>query len=332
MPTRLGDVRGGASQYDSWCVRNQAKIDQGSVSMSSVLQQISDDLAAIVEAVSASTVRIEARRRLPATGMVWSADGLIVTTHHVIRTPDRIQVGLANGEMAPARLVGRDPSTDLAVLQIDGMTLTPTPWAPADQLDLKVGQLALALGRPGEATQAALGLINALGEAWRAPTGARIDQYVQTDVVMYPGFSGGPLVDASGRVVGVNTSALLRNVSLTLPVATLRRVVAMLVDHGRVRRGFLGLSTQPVRLPEEVANQMGQETGLILTAVETGSPAEQGGLLLGDTLITLDGVAMRQPDDLIAFLVPDKIGAAVAVKLLRGGEVLEVEVTVGERA
>ncbi len=148
---------------------------------------------------------------------------------------------------------------------------------------------------------------------------------------MYPGFSGGPLVNAGGQVAGLNTSALLRNMNLTIPIATVNRVASMLRDHGRVRRGFLGVSTQPVRLPEQVVRELDQETGLLLTAVEAGSPAEQGGLVLGDTLVTLDATRMRQHDDLLAFMAPDRIGQTIAVKLLRGGQIQELQVTVGER-
>lgn len=299
--------------------------------MSTVFQQLSDDLATIVESANVSLVRVEARRRLPATGIVWSADGLILTAHHVIQKPDRIQVGFADGAMAPARLLGRDPTTDLAVLQADTTALVPPQWAAPEDQALRVGHLVLALGRPGETIRAALGMISAAGGAWRTPAGGRIDHYIESDVVMYPGFSGGPLVNASGQVVGLNTSAVLRNVSLTIPVSTLRRIVAMLVEHGQVRRGFLGVSSQAVRLPEALQTQLGQETGLMLTAVEPGSPAEQGGLLLGDTMLALDETPLRQPDDLIACLGPDKIGASVTVRLLRGGEAHSVQVTIGER-
>jgi S1-C subfamily serine protease len=196
---------------------------------------------------------------------------------------------------------------------------------------LRVGHLVLALGRPRQTVQATLGIVSVLGAGWRTPAGGQMDRYLQTDVVMYPGFSGGPLVDAAGRVVGLNTSALLRGVSLTVPVPTLRRVIQMLLAHGRVRRGFLGMSTQPVRLPAGLAQQLGQETGLLLTAVEPDSPAEQGGLVLGDTLVALDGTPIRQHDDVLTFLSPERIGTAVLARLIRGGQVQEQHVVVGEQ-
>jgi S1-C subfamily serine protease len=299
--------------------------------MAENLQQVSDALAAAVDAASASTVRIEARRRLPASGIVWSSDGVIVTAHHVVERQDAIQIGLADGQTVPATLVGRDPTTDVAVLRAQTVELTPPVWAELESSRLHVGHLVLAVGRPGRAMQATLGVINALGDSWRTSAGGNIDRYVQTDVVMHPGFSGGPLLNAAGEVVGMNTSGLLRGASLTVPVPTLRRVVAMLLAHGRVRRGFLGVSTQLVRLPAALAESLGQETGLLLTAVEPAGPAEQGGFLLGDTLVRLDDQPVRQHDDLLALMASDRIGVVVSARIIRGGQVQALQVCIGER-
>ena len=299
--------------------------------MTESLQQVSDALAAVVDTASASTVRIEARRRFPATGIAWSSDGVIVTAHHVVEKQDAIQVGLADGQTATAALVGRDPTTDIAVLRAQTTGLTPPAWAELEANPLHVGHLVLAVGRPGRSVQATLGVINTLGDNWRTPAGGRIDRYVKTDVVMYPGFSGGPLLNAAGQVVGMNTSGLLRDASLTVPVSTLRGVVDMLLAHGRVRRGFLGVSTQLVRLPAALAESVGQETGLLLTGVEPDGPAEQGGLLLGDTLVELDAQPVRQHDDLLALMASDRIGTVVPARIIRGGQVQELPVRIGER-
>jgi S1-C subfamily serine protease len=299
--------------------------------MAEKLQQVSDALAAAVDIASASTVRIEARRRFPASGIAWSPDGVIVTAHHVVEQQDAIQIGLADGQTVAATLVGRDPTTDVAVLRAQTVELTPPVWADVEANRLHVGHLVLAVGRPGRAVQATLGVINTLGDSWRTPAGGSIDRYVQTDVVMYPGFSGGPLLNAAGEVVGMNTSGLLRDASLTVPVSTLRRVVEMLLAHGRMRRGFLGVSTQPVRLPAALAESLGQETGLLLTAVEPAGPAEQDGLLLGDTLVGLNGQPVRQHDDLLALMVSDRIGTTVLGRIIRGGQVQELQVRIGER-
>ncbi len=300
--------------------------------MTNVLQTLSTALGETVETVGPAIVQVDARRRLPASGIVWSAEGVIVTAHHVVQRDEKIKIGLARGERVTASLVGRDPTTDVAVLRAEAKDLTPPTWAPFDQNSLKVGHLVLATGRPGQTVQATLGIISALSDSWRTPAGGLLDHYLQTDVVMYPGFSGGPLVSATGEVVGMNTSALLRGVSLTVPVSTLRRVVETLLAHGKVKRGYLGLSTQTVRLPQALSQQLNQETGLLVASVEADSPAEQGGLLLGDTLVALDSVTVRHHDDLLTLLSPDRVGQAVPIKLIRGGEVTEVSVTIGDKA
>jgi S1-C subfamily serine protease len=298
--------------------------------MSNVLLDLSNDLASIVGTAGLSVVRVEARRRLPASGVLWSPDGLIVTVHHVVERDKKISVGLSNGQTAEAELVGRDPSTDLAVLRAEVKDLTPPTWAGPDAL--KVGHLVLALGRPGKTVQATLGVVSALGGNWRTRGGGQIDHYLQTDVVMYPGFSGGPLVNASGHVVGINTSALMRGTSLALPTPTVQRVVEDLLAHGQVRRGYLGVGIQPVRLPETMAKQLGQETGLLLVSVEPGGPADKAGMFLGDTLVALDGQPVRHHDELLALLSGDRVGNKLPVSFLRGGQVQEQQVVVGERS
>jgi S1-C subfamily serine protease len=150
--------------------------------------------------------------------------------------------------------------------------------------------------------------------------------------VMYPGFSGGPLVDASGQVLGLNTSALLRGISMTVPLPTLRRVVETLVAHGRMRRGYLGIGIQPVRLPVDLAEQLGQETGLLVIEAHAGSPAERAGLFLGDTVVAVDGEAVAHHDALLALLSGDRVGSAVSVRIVRAGQIQELEVVIGERS
>ena len=298
--------------------------------MTQVLQGLSNDLATVVQTAGTGVVRVEARRRLPASGIIWSADGLIVTAHHVVERDEGISVGLPDGRSVPATLVGRDPSTDLAVLRAEATGLTPPSWAEPDTL--RVGHLALALGRPGKTVRATLGVIGALGESWVTPTGGRVEPYLQTDVVMYPGFSGGPLVDASGSVVGVNTSALLRGISLAIPTPTVRRVAEALLAHGAVQRGYLGVVAQPARLPEPLAQRLGQETGLLVVSVEAESPADGAGILMGDTLVSLNGQALRHLDDLLVILSAAQVGAAVPVTAIRGGQTQELTVTIGQRA
>jgi S1-C subfamily serine protease len=246
-----------------------------------------------------------------------------------VRRDDNISVGLPDGRAVSATLVGRDPTTDLAVLRAEATDLTPVAWVAPDEL--RVGHIVLALGRPGRTIQATLGIVSALGDEWRTPAGGKLDRYLQTDVVMYPGFSGGPLVDAAGQVLGLTTSALLRGVSLTVPAPTVRRVVEALQAHGRMRRGFLGVGAQAVRLPEAVARQVGQETGLLLVSVNPGGPAEKAGLLLGDTIVSLDDHPVRHMDDLLALLSAERVGVTTSVRFVRGGQVQEQSVVIGER-
>lgn len=288
------------------------------------LQQFSDALAAAVEKAGRSTVTVDARGRLPATGVVWSADGEILTADHVVRRDENINVTLPDGSRFSARLVGRDPSSDLALLKIEAAGLDVPEWA-----EVRVGHLVLALGRPDD-LQAAVSNVVSLGGPVRGAF-RHLEAYIQTDVTMFPGFSGGPLVDVSGRVAGVNSSALARGASIAVPVAAARRVADALRQHGRIQRGFLGISTQPVPLPEAIAAQAGQPSGLMIIGVEKDSPAEKGGLLQGDVLIGLGGQRMAEVEALQAALGPGTVGQAVAVRVVRGGQIAELSVVVGER-
>ncbi len=298
--------------------------------MAEVLKELSDALAAAVESAGPSIVRVEARHRLPATGIVWSADGVVVTSNHVVERDENINVGLPNGETVSATLVGRDPSTDLAVLRAKGSGLTVPTWAEPETY--KVGHLVLALGRPGPKVLATMGIVSALDGDWQTHGGGQIDHYVQTDVVMYPGFSGGPLVDPQRRILGMNTSALMRGVSLTVPAPTLRRVVETLLSHGKMRRGYLGIGAQPVRLPEPLGKELGQEVALLLMTVEPNSPAEKGGLLLGDVLTGVNGRPVQRVDELLSLLGGDVVGKSLPMRVVRGGQVITVNVTIGERS
>ncbi|MBI4311867.1 MAG: trypsin-like peptidase domain-containing protein [Chloroflexi bacterium] len=297
--------------------------------MTNALTNVSNDLAAIAAAASPGIVRVEGRRRLPASGIVWSADGLVVTAHHVVEQEEGLQVGLADGRAAPATLVGRDPTTDIALLRVQAGGLTPLPWAEPETA--RVGHLVLALGRPGAGILATLGVVSALGEAWRTPLGGRIDRLLQTDAAMYPGFSGGPLVDASGRVLGPNTTAILRGLAVAIPAPTVRRVVETLLAHGKVQRGYMGVGAQTVRLPAALEAQAGQATGLLLVSVEAASPAGQAGLVMGDTIIAFDGQPVRRLEDLLGQLTAERIGRAVSVRIIRGGQVQDRTVTIAAK-
>jgi len=294
-----------------------------------ILSEISNGIAGIAERVGPSVVRVEARRHAPGSGIVWAADGTIVTADHVIEQEDEIRVGLPDGQLVAATLVGRDPGTDIAVLRAQASGLTVPSWSGGDQA--KVGQLVVAVTRPGRTVRARLGIISAAGEAWRAPTGGEFDRYLETDVTPGIGFSGGALVDAGGAVLGMNTAGLLRRAAIAVPVPTLRKVAGALLTHGKIRRGYLGIGAHPVRLPATLEQQVGQRVGLIVVSVESGSPAERGGLVLGDVIVAVDGTPVRTHDDIASQLTSEKIGTSLRVRLLRGGAAKELSVTVAER-
>ena len=296
--------------------------------MSNVLTDLSSALATVVSQADSSIVRVEGRRRLGASGIVW-ADGVILTANHVVNRDEHLKIGLPDGSSVNATLVGRDPSTDLALLKVDASGLNPL--TEGNKQNLGVGNLVLALGRPGRTVQATLGIVSALGNGWRTRQGGQIDRYLQTDVVMYPGFSGGPLVDAAGQLIGLNTSALGRGVSLTIPTPTLARVADSLLAHGRVQRGYLGVSTQRVHLPDDVKAELGQKRGLLVVSVENDSPAAKAGLTLGDTLVAFADNSLQSHDDLLAGLSGELVDTAVSVRFVRGGQIHTTDVTIGPR-
>jgi len=290
----------------------------------------SNDLASAVERVGRTVVAINARRRIPSSGVHWRA-GVIVAANHTVRRDEDITVTLPDGTTAQAALAGRDAGTDLAVLRVSGATL-PTA-EPGDGSELMVGQVVLAVGRPGESVTASLGIVSALGGEWRTWHGGRIDRLVRLDVAIYDGFSGGPLVDARGRVLGINTSGLARAAALTVPTSTVDRVVDQLLEKGRVARGYLGVAMQPVRLQGALRQRLAlpAEGALLVVGVEPGGPADTAGILLGDALVALDGTPVGDPSDVLAMLGAERVGTPVRAEIVRGGEKVEVAVTVGER-
>lgn len=298
----------------------------------SVVRQVSDGLAAAAERAAAYTVRVRARRRLAATGVAWGEGGYIVTADHVVEQEDAIRVGLPDGQEVGAQLVGRDPGSDLALLRVEGAGPPEAVIAPAGEA--RVGQLVLAIGRPwGEGVQASGGVVSAIGGPVRTRRGAQIEGYLRADATLLPGFSGGPLIDVAGQVLGVNTSRGGRGEGITIAAHAVATVAAELREHGRVRRAYLGVGSQPVHLPESLAAHVGdQRSGLLVVSVEAGGPAERAGVLVGDILLTLGGGAVRDIEDLQGQLGSEQVGAAVPLVVLRGGERRELAVTLGERA
>jgi S1-C subfamily serine protease len=295
-----------------------------------VLESLSNDLAGAVDRAGQSVVAIHARRRIPASGVHWRP-GIIVAAHHTLQRDEEITVSLADGSTTAATLAGRDPSTDLAVLKVDEAKVPVASFA--DSSGIRVGALVLALGRPGTSVTASMGVISAVGGEWRTWHGGSIDHFVRLDISIYDGFSGGPLIDAGGRVLGLNTSGLSRGAALAIPVTTVNRVVDQLLTSGRVSRGYLGLGMQAVRLPAAIVERLAlpNDIGLLIVSAEPGGPADRAGVLIGDILIAVGGTAATDPSEILALLGGDQIGKEVEMKIIRAGEPKTVTITVGER-
>ena len=297
--------------------------------MSSTLESLSGELARIVDAAAPSVVRVEGRRRSASSGVVWSADGVIVASHHAVDADEEVPVGLHDGRTLSAKVVGRDPGSDLALLRAEASGLVPPRWA--DARTPKPGELVLGLSRPGRSARARLGIVSAVAAEWRTPSGARFESYLETDIALHPGFSGGLLLAADGQALGINSSGLLRGSSLSVPFAVVKRVVESLVAHGRIRRGYLGIGTQPVALTADLRTSAGQGSGLIVLSVQPGSPAAKAGILLGDVLLKAGGEALTHPGTLLPALDADRVGRELGLRLLRAGEPRELTVVIGER-
>lgn len=294
------------------------------------LHAYSDALANAVATVAPSIVAIHARRRIPASGIVWRA-GYVIATDHTIRRERDITVTLNDGRQIAATLVGRDSSTDLALLKL-AEDAAPAAARLPDNAKLRVGQIVLAVGRPGTAVTATLGTVHVVGSDWRTWQGGHMSELIRVDMSIHDGFSGSALIDSNGHVAGINSSILTRGAPATIPASTIDRVVEQLLAGGRVPRGWLGIGTQPVRLPERVRADAGlsQEVGLLLVNVAGNSPAERAGLFVGDTLVSLAGSATREADDVLAILGPDTVGRTLTARIVRAGAVIELPVVIGE--
>ena len=302
----------------------------------STLRALSNDLTAAVERAGRSVVAIHARPRIAASGIYWR-DGIVVAASHTIRKEQDIAITLPNGTRAAASLVGRDGGTDLAVLRLDatpaGTAASLPTFAPDDAL--RVGALVLAVGRPGDdGVSTSLGVISAVADKWRTWSGGEIDRFVRLDLSIYDGFSGGALFDADGSVLGVNCSALARGTALTIPNATVDRVVDALLTRGHVARAYLGVAMQPARLTNALAERLrlDDQRGVLVVMVEGDSPADRAGLLVGDLIVAAGGTSVAEPQDVAELLGGEQVGAALELSVVRGGERRSVTVTVGERA
>jgi S1-C subfamily serine protease len=294
------------------------------------LQAFSEAMADAVAKAGAATVLVNARQRIPASGIVFAPD-LVMTANHVVEVDEGITVMLEDGSEIEASVAGRDPTTDLALLRL----ARPVPVvAEPVAHEGRVGQLVLALGRPSpNGIEASLGVVSAVGGPVRTRRGPLLERYLRTDTIPYPGFSGGPLIDAAGHVVGMNTSGLAHGMALTIPAGLVWQMAEALSQHGRVKRGFLGVRSQAVELSEEVQNALGrsQSTGVLIVGVEKESPASAGGLIVGDILVGLAGTSLSDPDELVSRLSGSIVGSPAQVEILRGGQRKTLSVVIGER-
>jgi serine protease DegQ len=293
------------------------------------LAALSNGMADAVENVATAVVRVNGRRRRSGSGVVF-AQNMVLTASHVLEREEDLSVETADGRNLSARFAGREHSTDLAVLNVDGLDIDP---ATPSEGDARVGQISLAVGSHsrGEGPRATLGVVSAVGGPVRSRRGPRVERYIQTDATPYPGFSGGPLIDARGDVLGILVSGWGRGAAFAIPADIAWRTAGTLSERGSVKRGYLGILSQPVRLPNGQSLGLTQRGGLLVVGVEDGSPAGRGGLIVGDILATLDGQPIEDTEDLLVLLAGDRVGRSVPVKLVRGGELTEVEITVGER-
>lgn len=299
-------------------------------SNNNALVAFSQALADAVAQASEAILLINGRRRYPASGIAFSND-LILTADHVVERDEDIEVILPDASAYSASVIGRDPGSDLAVLRIKSASLAAAQRAVAEA---RVGQIALALGRPTpEGIQASLGVVSAAGGPLRTGRGGMLERYLRTDAIPYPGFSGGPLVDASGQVLGINTSGLWQGGSLTIPASLSWSIAQTLAQYGRVKRGYLGVRSQNVTISSSQRAALGrdQSAALLLVSVEAGSPAENGGLMVGDILVGLQGQPVSDPDDLAARLIGAIVGQEAQVEILRGGVLTTQKVIIGER-
>ncbi len=290
-----------------------------------MLSDLSHEIAQIVAGLAPSLVRVDARGGRPATGIIW-ADNLVLTADHVIEADDNILVTGAPTTVK-ASVVGRDRGTDLALLRTVGLRGAPAPRGRS--ADVRTGHLVLALaGTIGE-QQVTMGIVSGASSEFRSWRGGQVNALIQTTAALLPGFSGGPLVDTEGRVIGINSWNFGRGVSRALPAEIAERVAESLRAHGRIRRAYLGVGVQPIRLTETLG--LGQESGLLVVTVETGGPADKAGLLQGDTLVTVDDDPLfGRLDALFAVLRALDADSTHTFGVVRAGEVKEVAVTLGE--
>src|SRR5262245_5048334 len=269
------------------------------------------------------------------SGFVFTPDGLILTNSHVVHHADKLDVTLSDGRRFSASIVGDDPSSDLAVVRISAADLVAAPLG--DSASIRVGQLAIAIGNPyGFQYSVTAGVVSALGRSLRSASGRLIDNVIQTDAALNPGNSGGPLVNSNGEVIGLNTAVILpaQGICFAVAINTAKFVAGQLIKQGRIRRAYLGVGGQTVEIPRAIvrAQQLQNQTGVLVISIEQNSPAERAGLLEGDVIVALDENPVRSVDDLHRLLTDARIGSRCVITLLRRSQSINVSVVAQEAA
>jgi serine protease DegQ len=293
-----------------------------------LLTSFSNQLADAVAAAAPAVVQVQGRRR-PASGLVY-ADNVVLTTVRALGRGDGLHVRRGDGQTLDAELAGWDPTTSLAVLRVPG--LETRPIAPASTA-ARVGNLALAVARSwSNAVTASAGIVAVIGGPLRTGHRRAIDQVIRTTAPMHDGFAGGALLDTTGALIGIATASEIRGLGVVIPASIAWKTAETVLQHGSLKRGYLGLAGQPVRLAEQQQGAGGREQALLVVGVTAGSPSVAAGVLVGDVLLEFDGQAIESPEELLDLLLGDRVGRSVPLKVLRGGAVTELQVTVGERS
>jgi len=297
--------------------------------MASSLVQFSNSLADAVEFVGAAVIAVPEGGREGVSGTLWR-DGIAVTAAHTIRGQDEVTVVLPTGEKSKAKVAGLDHGTDVAVLKLAQQTSSASL---ADESQSRVGEIVLSVGRRGsDGLAATYGVIGAIGGPWRSWQGARVDRWLRLDLNPFTGFSGGPIANARGEVLGIAISGPRRSV-MTIPVSTVEGVVNQVLQHGRVARGYLGIGVQPVAFPDATRKSLSisGDRGLLVVMIAPGSPAESSGLLLGDIIVTIEGSPVHGVRSLQPALDTENVGRSITLEIVRGGQMLKLPVMVGEK-
>ena len=300
-------------------------------STSGMWRAFSNETASILERAGRTVVAVHARRRIPSSGVHWRP-GIVVTADHAIERDEEIGVTLPDGSSSMADLAGRDPGTDLAILKVENLEI---PQAERGDIgDLRVGHIILAAGRTTEGgLRASMALAGVVGPTWRTWRGGMVDYTVRLDRLLHPNFSGGPALDDQGRVLGINTAGLSRYATVVIPASTVDRVSAELERSGHIGRGYFGMGMQPVRLTLKLRDSLSLpgEIGLMVVAVYPDSPAEKAGVTLGDILVSLNANPIKDFNDVQDFLAAGHVGNPVKAAFIRGVNLTNMVITVGER-